>query len=192
MTQHFTVSDGIMGDHTITGNYKSPLDAVNAWLACHKDDFFSATGSLDFIDCLIVSDTADNSESYFVQRGFSGKMTLVPTKETGGKDADGLFMREKKEDQIMHAVEKLTDAVNYISRGTASTGPLGLEAISMAIEGEGLPPGQNCLSDAIRDSGNLIALSINNLVDAIDRIDKKICLPNPERSVAASNEVSNG
>lgn len=78
MFQHFVVSDGIMGDHTITGCYKSPLDAVHAWLKCHRDSFFIAIKSLDFIDCLIVSDTGEAPDSYFVKRDQLGNLTLIP------------------------------------------------------------------------------------------------------------------
>ena len=79
--QHFIVSDGIMGDHTISGHYTSPLNAVHAWLKCHHDDFLMAQGSLDFIDYLIVSDTGETPDSYFVKRDALGNLTLIPAIE---------------------------------------------------------------------------------------------------------------
>lgn len=88
-------------------------------------------------------------------------------------------MTTDNEEYIINAIHKMVDAINYISRGTVNTGPCGLEAISMAIEGEGGSPGHNSLSNAIRESGDSIATSINNLAASIDRIADKLSLPNP-------------
>lgn len=79
--QHYIVSDGVMGDHTITGAYDSPLSAVKAWIKCHGDEFKAAQeDNDDYIDNLIVSDTSDCPEHYFVERTPDG-MRLITTRD---------------------------------------------------------------------------------------------------------------
>lgn len=101
-------------------------------------------------------------------------------------------MTDDNEEQIINAIYKMVDAINYISRGTVNTGPCGLEAISMSIEGEGGSPGHNSLSNAIRESGDCIATSINNLSSSIDRIADKLSPPNTGLSSPPESPVSSG
>jgi len=86
-------------------------------------------------------------------------------------------MKIENEDQFINAIYKMVDAINHISRGSVHSGPVGLELLSMSIEGEGGKPGCNPLSNAIRDSGDSIAASINNLAGSIDRIADKMHAP---------------
>ena len=88
-------------------------------------------------------------------------------------------MKTESKEEVIEAIYKMVDAINHISRGSVHSGPVGFELLSMAIEGEGGSPGQNPLSNAVRESGDSIATSINNLAASIDRIADKLSLPNP-------------
>lgn len=66
-------------------------------------------------------------------------------------------------------IEELIAAIKAISRGDNS-GPLGLEAIAMAICGEGLPPSSCSLVGAIEDHTDVmrdVAEALNNIASAI-------------------------
>ena len=87
-------------------------------------------------------------------------------------------MKSENQEEIITAIYKMVDAISHISRGSVHSGPVGFELLSMAIEGEGGKPGQNPLSNAVRESGDSIATSINNLAASIDRIADKLSQPN--------------
>jgi hypothetical protein len=63
-------------------------------------------------------------------------------------------------------IKSLIDAIYKISAGDIA-GPRGIEALSMAIAGDGL---DNPLSKSIEKGAQLIADSINNLAEAIREI----------------------
>ena len=87
-------------------------------------------------------------------------------------------MKSENQEEIITAIYKMVDAISHISRGSVHSGPVGFELLSMAIEGEGGKPGQNPLSNAVRESGDSIATSINNLAASIGRIADKLSQPN--------------
>jgi len=74
--------------------------------------------------------------------------------------------------ELIAVLRAMVDATNYISRGGTS-GPLGLEAIGMSIEGAGAP-GHNPLSSAIIDAGANVAGSIERLADAMESVASAI------------------
>ena len=66
-------------------------------------------------------------------------------------------------------VELLCLAIQSISNGLAHSGPRGLEALSMAMTGEG-EPGTNNLADALNNIGSEIgevALALKEVAEAL-------------------------
>lgn len=62
------------------------------------------------------------------------------------------------------AAKALISAVRAISHGDGQ--PTGIEALVMAIAGEG-PPGHDTLLQAIRDAGESVAAGLHAVADAI-------------------------
>ena len=62
-----------------------------------------------------------------------------------------------------HDLTELTTAVRAIAHGSIS-GPTGLEAVTMAIAGEG-HPGHDNLAQAVRDAGDAIAAGLQAIAE---------------------------